>query len=239
MVVIDEPDWDYIYGVDTVDYLYGLDTVDYIYGYGGDDYIYSGYGNDWIYGGYGADIVYGQSGSDVLYGEYGADDLFGGAGVDKLYGGAGGDDLYGGAGKDRLYGGTGGDDLFGGSGRDYLSGGSGWDTFHFTKGTSGLSSASADVITDWNGAYDVIDTPVAGSFYNYGEAETTATSIAQAAYQATSWFPDPSVQHAFLYNPYIDKGFLISDLNGDGAFETGVVLNRAGYASDFDYFNIV
>ncbi len=96
-----------------------------------------------------------------------------------------------------------------------------------------------DVITDWNGAYDVIAMPVMGSLYNYGEAGTTATSIAEAANEAASWFPDPSVQHVFLYNPYTDKGFLISDLNGDGAFETGVVLNRAGYASDFDYFNIV
>lgn len=96
-----------------------------------------------------------------------------------------------------------------------------------------------DVITDWIGSNDVIDMPVAGSFYNYGEASTTATSIAQAAFEATSWFPDASVQHVFLYNPFTDKGFLVSDNNGDGAFETGVVLNRAGYASDFDYFNIV
>jgi hypothetical protein len=43
----------------------------------------------------------------------------------------------------------------------------------------------------------------------------------------------------FLHNPSIDTGFLISDLNGDGAFDTGVVLKRAGYASDFDFFNIV
>jgi hypothetical protein len=85
-----------------------------------------------------------------------------------------------------------------------------------------------DVITDWISAYDVIDMPVAGTFYNYGETSTTATSIVQAATEATSWFPDLSVQHVFLYNPIIDKGFLVCDNNGDGAFETGVVLNRAG-----------
>jgi len=239
MTGIDEYDWDTIYGVDTIDYLYGLDTTDYIYGYGGDDSIYSGYGDDWIYGGYGADIIYGQAGSDILYGEFGADDLYGGAGIDKLYGGAGRDDLFGGAGRDQIYGGTGADDIYGGAGGDRLSGGNGWDTFHFTLGASGLGSATADVITDWVGAFDVIDAPVPGSFYNYGEASTSATSIVQAAIEATSWFPDPSVQHVFLYNPTIDKGFLVSDYNGDGAFETGVVLNGAGYASDFDYFNIV
>ncbi|MET0427024.1 MAG: calcium-binding protein [Microvirga sp.] len=236
---MDEFDWDTIYGVETIDTLYGLDTPDIIYGYGGDDSIYSGYGDDWIYGGYGADIIYGQVGSDVLYGEYGADVLYGGAGIDKLYGGSGRDDLYGGAGKDRIFGGTGADDIFGGAGSDRLSGGSGADTFHFTPGTSGLSPKTVDVITDWVGASDAIDMPVAGNFDNYGEASTTAISIAQAADEAATWFPDPSVQHVFLYNPYTDKGFLLSDLNGDGAFETGVVLNRAGYASDFDYFNIV
>jgi hypothetical protein len=95
------------------------------------------------------------------------------------------------------------------------------------------------VITDWNGAYDAIDMRVAGTDDNYGEAGTTATSIATAARQATAWFPDPAVQHVFLHNPSIDTGFLISDLNGDGAFDTGVVLKRSGYASDFDFFNIV
>ena len=34
-----------------------------------------------------------------------------------------------------------------------------------------------------------------------------------------------------------DRGFLVSDLNADGYFETGVVLKNAGLASDmrFDY----
>jgi Ca2+-binding RTX toxin-like protein len=239
MLIIDEPDWDYIYGLDTMDYIYGQDTIDYIYGYGGDDYIYSGYGNDWASGGYGVDIIYGQFGNDTLYGEEGVDYLYGGSGGDKLYGGTGEDNLYGESGTDRLYGGIENDCLYGGGGKDYLSGGSGSDTFFFTKGTSRLSSTTADVITDWNGALDFIDMPFRGTYANYDEASTTATSIAQAAAQANIWFPDPSVQHVFLYNPDIDKGFLISDLNRDGAFETGVVLNRAGYASDFDYFNIL
>ena len=95
------------------------------------------------------------------------------------------------------------------------------------------------MITDWNASYDEIDTPVAGTYFNYGEAATTATSIATAAAQADAWFPDPTIQHVFLYNPYIDKGFLISDLNSDGAFETGVVLNKAGYESDFSYLHLV
>jgi Ca2+-binding RTX toxin-like protein len=240
--------WEYIYGLDTEDYIYGYETEDYIYGYsgddylyayGGDDYIYTGYGNDWAAGGYGSDILYGEFGNDILYGEYGEDDLYGGVGNDNLYGGFGADELFGGSGRDRLNGGSENDWLVGGGGRDYLAGGSGSDTFVFTKGSSGLGSTSADVITDWNGAFDFIDMPVRGTYDNYEEAGTTATSISTAVAQANSWFPDPSVQHVFLHNPYVDKGFLISDLNGDGAFDTGIVLNKAGYASDFSYFDIV
>ena len=69
--------------------------------------------------------------------------------------------------------------------------------------------------------------------------EETRNGMGTAVAQANSWFPDPSVQHVFLHNPYIDKGFLISDVNRDGAFDTAIVLNKAGYASDFSYFDIV
>src|SRR3712207_7644945 len=40
MEIVEEVEWEYVYGFDGVDYLYGQDDSDYIYGYGGDDYIY-------------------------------------------------------------------------------------------------------------------------------------------------------------------------------------------------------
>ncbi len=43
----------------------------------------------------------------------------------------------------------------------------------------------------------------------------------------------------FLFNPDTDKGFLLSDLNADGFFETGVVLRNAGLASDMNYLLII
>jgi Ca2+-binding RTX toxin-like protein len=230
---------DFISGTDLEDYIYGSSGDDDINGFGSDDYINTGYGNDLAAGGLGSDDIFGGPGNDALYGEYGEDGLYGGVGTDSLYGGFGADHLFGGGGRDRLDGGSEDDWLVGGNGQDYLSGGRGSDRFVFKKGTSGVSSTSADVITDWNGSFDFIDMPTRGASANYEEASTTATSISTAVTQAGLWFPNPSVQHVFLYNPHIDKGFLISDLNRDGAFDTGIILNKAGHASDFSYLDIV
>jgi hypothetical protein len=43
----------------------------------------------------------------------------------------------------------------------------------------------------------------------------------------------------FLFNPDTDTGYLVSDLNSDGAFDTGVVLKNAGLASDMSYLYLV
>jgi len=218
------------YGTNFDDDIGGSYYSDVIYGYDGDDLIYGYDGHDDIYGGYG---------HDTISGGYGDDYLSGGSGDDDLYGGSGFDDLYGGSGYDYLSGGAGDDLLSGGTGRDTLSGGSGEDVFVFTRGTSGLSSSTADIITDWNRSYDWIDMTIKGTSTNYREMSTSATSISSAAYQADYWYGDTSVRHVFLYNSSTDKGYLVSDLNADGLFETGVVLNKAGLASDMSYLYIV
>ena len=43
----------------------------------------------------------------------------------------------------------------------------------------------------------------------------------------------------FLYNTKTDTGYLVSDLNSDGVFDTGVVLKNAGLASDMSYTYII
>jgi hypothetical protein len=43
----------------------------------------------------------------------------------------------------------------------------------------------------------------------------------------------------FLYNSDLDRGFVVSDLNADGLFDTGVVLRNAGLASDMSYLYII
>ncbi|WP_201864683.1 calcium-binding protein [Microvirga soli] len=219
-----------ISGSDFDDNLNGSYDVDYIYGFDGDDLIQGFDGDDDIYGGYDHDTIYGGFGDDYL---------IGGAGHDDLYGSAGFDDLYGGSGLDYLSGGSGDDLLSGGTGRDTLSGGTGEDVFVFTRGASGLSTSTADTIRDWNRSYDSLDMSIKGTTRNYREVSTDAASIATAASDADFLYGDTSVRHVFLYNSDIDRGFLVSDLNADGRFETGVVLRNAGLASDMSYLYII
>ena len=187
----------------------------------------------------GDDLINGFEGDDILSGSFGDDTLFGGYGHDDLYGGSGWDDLYGGSGLDFLSGGSGDDLLSGGLGRDTLIGGSGEDLFVFTKGTSGLSTSTADTIRDWNRLDDWIDMTVKGTAGNYREAKTTATSISSALIRAEDLFPRAKSKHVFLYNSKTDTGYLVSDLNSDGQFDTGVVLKNAGLASDMSYTYII
>jgi Ca2+-binding RTX toxin-like protein len=208
-----------IYGDDFNDDIDGFDTSDIIYGYDGDD------------------LIFGWDGHDEIFGDWGHDTIYGGFGHDDLYGGDGWDDLYGGSGLDYLSGGFGDDLLSGGTGRDTLFGGAGEDDFVFKRGDSGITSSTADTILDWNRYDDSIDMTIKGTRSNYREVKTDARSIATAASDAEFLYGDTNVRHVFFYNPKTDKGFLISDLNADGYFETGIVLKNAGLASDmrFDY----
>ncbi len=219
-----------IYGDDFDDDIYGSFYSDVIYGYDGDDLIYGRDGHDDIYGGYDHDTIYGGFGNDYLSGSFGHDDLYGDAGHDDLYGGSGLDYLSGGSGEDLLSGGTGRDTLIGGAGEDY---------FVFKRGDSGLTTSTADTITDWNRSYDFLDMTVRGTATNYREASTSATSIGAALIRAEDLYPSVSVKHVFLYNSRTDTGYLVSDLNSDGAFDTGVVLKNAGLASDMSYSYII
>jgi Ca2+-binding RTX toxin-like protein len=223
---------------DLVPGYYG-ELSDIVYGYDGDDLIYGFEGHDDLYGGYGYDTIHGGTGDDLMSGDDGDDYLNGGSGHDDLYGGYGHDDLYGGAGLDFLSGGTGDDFLSGGTGRDTLSGGAGSDIFSFKKGESGFTKSTVDTITDWNRSHDWIDMAVKGTSSNYRERATKATSIATAVDEAEHYFPKPSIKHVFLYNGRTDTGYLISDSDGNGQFDTGIVLKNAGLASDMSYQFII
>ena len=217
----------------------GTNNDDDIDGTAFSDDIEGYFGDDLIYGFEGSDDIYGGADHDTIYGGYGNDYLSGGLDSDDLYGGFGHDDLYGGSGLDYLSGGSGDDLLSGGLGRDTLVGGTGEDLFVFTKGTSGLSTSTVDTITDWNRSDDWIDMTVRGTAGNYREAKTSATSIGSALIRAEDLFPSASVKHVFLYNSKTDTGYLVSDLNSDGQFDTGVVLRNAGLASDMSYTYII
>jgi Ca2+-binding RTX toxin-like protein len=212
---------------------------DHVVGNGGDDVLKGNGGKDTLDGGSGEDTLGGGAGADLLFGGDGSDNLSGGGADDTLNGGDEADRLNGGKGNDRLLGGDGDDVLNGGQGKDSLKGDSGSDTFSFLLGDSGITRSTADVITDWDFTFDHINTPVAGTAANYAEAATDARSINGAAAFAEKTFTDPDIVHAFVYNHASDTGFLLSDLDKDGTFETGVVLHGAGSAASMDFSNLV
>jgi Ca2+-binding RTX toxin-like protein len=177
----------------------------------------------------GTAILVGTSANDTLAGTSGADKIQGLAGQDRLSGLAGDDRLEGGSNGDRLDGGLGSDDLYGGTGTDY---------FIFSSGSSPSTTSGADIIWDWNVAYDWIDMPRAGKSTNYGEAATSATTIEAARAQVESTALR-NEDYAFLYNSSTDTGYLLSDLNRNGTFETGVIMVGAGSASDMKYSDIL
>jgi Ca2+-binding RTX toxin-like protein len=173
--------------------------------------------------------IAGESGNDTLKGTSGAETIQGFAGEDRLLGRAGNDRLEGGSYSDRLKGGLGLDDLIGGTGTDY---------FIFSRGSSPSTTSGADTIRDWNLSYDWIDMPLARGSSYYGEAATSATTIeaARAQVEGTALRYE---DHAFLYNASTDTGYLLSDLNRSGTFETGVIMVGAGSASDLGSWDII
>jgi hypothetical protein len=122
----------------------------------------------------------------------------------------------------------------------------------FSLGESGITTATADVITDWKAATetefmgfsglvgDLIDMTIAGTASNYGEAATEAPTIEAAAAQAESLFTSTSTRHVYLYNKgATDTSYLLSDLDNNGTFETGVIFEGRGSAGSMDYWHIV
>lgn len=157
---------DHIDGGTGNDLLSGGAGADFIHGRSGTDSITGGTGHDSIMGGLGYDTLHGHGGNDTLEGGGGNDHLTGGSNADDLSGGTGQDTLLGGAQADTLDGGAGNDTLEGGTGRDVMTGGGGRDTFVFNSlGETNATARdnghaltwSADVITDFNAAQDIID----------------------------------------------------------------------------------
>jgi serralysin len=222
-------------------YIYGTNYADYQYGVSWDYNVIYGYeGNDVQYGNQYADSLYGMGGNDSQYGYGGNDYLDGGTGNDYQYGMDGNDYLIGGYGDDYLNGGNGYDHLWGGYGRDSLVGGYDYsrDDFHFSQGDSNSSTAEADTIWDWNVSYDYIDSSIAGTSSNYGEAQTWWTTVEGAEYHVENTnlrYED----HVFLYNAGTDTGYLLSDLDRNYDFETAVVLYGAGSQYDMNWSDIV
>jgi Ca2+-binding RTX toxin-like protein len=162
-------------GTDASDALFGGQGDDFLDGGAGADVVQGNQGNDTLNGGAGSDTVYGGQGNDVIdlgsgagagdanfangnrgndtiTASNGHDTLLGGQGDDLLVGGSGGDVLNGNLGDDTIQGGPGDDTISGEGGADVMTGGGGADLFDFTVGGGGVTSSTADVITDWTTA---------------------------------------------------------------------------------------
>lgn len=166
-----------------------------------------------------------------------------GNGLDNiLVGNAGRNVLSGLGGNDTLQGGPGNDVLRGGPGQDLLLGGPGEDSFTFAlfkrAAESGITAASADTIRAWSSAADSIDMPFAASAASYVERATAARTV-EAAASVAEIIAEPGKFYAFLFNSRTDTGYLLADLNGNGAFETAIVLAGRGSAGDLAFLDIV
>jgi Ca2+-binding RTX toxin-like protein len=203
--------------------------------------LYGTLNNDDQFGTNTADSIYGYDGSDYQYGYGGNDYLSGGNGIDYLIGHGDNDILDGGSNNDHLDGGTGQDYLYGGTGRDSLYGGLDYDTdrFIFSLGNSPSTTEGVDTVWDWNVLHDYIDLPIRGTASNYAEAPTSFTGIVGARHQVES---NPTLRledHVFLYNTYTDTGYLLSDLDRNWSFESGIIIRGAGSALDMNYSDII
>ena len=203
------------------------------------NYLFSGGdGNDHFEGDSGRDVAFGGNHDDELYGWGNKDTLDAGKGYDHLDGGTGDDKLYGGAQNDTLIGGDGADTMNGGTGRDYMWGGNGRDTYFFSIGDSAANSSQylgADVIHNWNVDYDKIAT-MDGSYAEVNPMFFNS-NIDNARYFVEHNSSLAVKDHVFVYGG--TDGYLLSDLNGDGSFETGVILENRGHSYDFNSGNLV
>lgn len=224
-------------------YWYTEEKGDGIYGGTGDDTIsgsddgnnlFGGIGNDIINGGtpeydptFGYDdiddIISGNSGNDTIRGQGGHDQIYGGDGADSLDGGKENDSLFGGSGNDTILGGAGSDRLLGGLGRDSLTGGAGADDFIYRRiNETGKTSATRDVITDFQRGIDEIDLRAI-------DANSTRTGNQAFNFTGSEAFTGTAGQLRFA------NGLVSGDVNGDRIVDFTIAVNgvNALAAGDF------
>ncbi len=153
----------------------------------------------------------------------GADTLTGGPQSDLLHGYGGGDSISGGGGNDTLIGGPGNETLNGGPGTDVITTGGGTDVIIVGLHESGITQATADIITDWSSA-DVLA-------FAHGPSgpsdlvEITSTDFATAANIASHQFAEGSVH---IVAAAIGSDVVIfADSGNDNTLDDAVILKGA------------
>jgi len=243
-LIFDISGQDALFGGDGDDVLNGAVGDTRAYGGAGDDHLVigtgvaaqfvdgrGGAGDDTVDGGGGADSIFGGAGDDVINTLLGNDTVDGGDGADRLVlsdgadlgsGGQGDDVISGGGGADTLNGGAGNDTINGGLLRDQLAGGAGADVFVFTSRThTGLTSTTADVISDMRAGTDLIDLSAMDARGNV------------AGNQAFSYVGTASLTGASGRLRYdAATGLVQGDVTGDGVADFAILVqNRAALAA--------
>jgi len=133
--------------------------------------------------------------------------------------------LNGDAGNDTITGSAGADLITGGSGQDTMTGGADADIFHVASGSSGITLATADTITDFTTVADDLDVGTGATYTEYlGTSQTEATFLvaAAAAFDGTGTDAYVSVNAAGSGNAWV-----LVDMDASGtvsANDTWIVL---------------
>jgi len=180
-------------------------------------------------------IVGGGSTSVTLVGTNGNDTLTGSTAADSISGGNGADLMSGLAGNDTMDGGNGIDTINGGAGVDSMTGGNGGDNFVFNGTPSldtGITQATADIITDFNGGVDVISgMGVAGSAAGeYTEAANVA-DFATALAAANAVFAGANNQSYYLTSATGVGGLLFINDDNNATADAVIILTGITFAN--------
>lgn len=178
--------------------------------------------------------VIGTANADRLFGSYYSDDYISAGGGDDYI------NAYGG--NDYIYAGSGNDIIRGGTGMDVMSGGSGYDEFRFSVGDSGPGYFQADIITDFNRAYDWISFDnIYGTANTYVEYSFHSDGTYQGAYNQALAYAQQDIGHGIFTAFYTDgyDGYLFADNDLDGRVDTGIELRGLTSTSQFSYLDII
>ncbi|MFA6138059.1 MAG: calcium-binding protein [Sulfurimonas sp.] len=128
------------------------------------------------------------------------------------------------AGDDVIVASAGNDTITGGLGKDTMTGGAGRDIFVFAANDTGTTLATADIITDFSAADDIIQAPSGALIIANGAALnfTTFSTAANAAFAGGSTNDDKFI----AYNAAgTGNAWVAIDHNNDGTLDSVAVLN--------------
>ncbi len=254
-----------ILGSDFGDTLIGNGFGNMLAGGQGDDRLEGRGGDDVLSGGTGHDTLIGGAGEDILQGEEGDDHLAGGDGSDVLVGGAGQDFLRG----DAEAGPVASDTFSFALGDSGVAWWSADVILDWDAALDWIDMPVAATFSNYYESWIYTETYIygfwtwtpgwwtpgwwspwwgwVGSWWQPGWSYWTSgywwyyPSAAYSIEEAANFANDHvwGFTHFFTWNAWTNTGYLVSDLDGDGIFETGIVLEGAGSDADMDFSNIV